>query len=93
MSDKLGYGDILWLKDRVEQLQAEVEALRGELEQYQTMHTLEDWHEDYGDALWWTLPIEEPPYCGNPLCSDWPGYHTHWTRIVEPKVRKEDTNA
>ena len=45
---------------------------------------LADYHEDLGDVLWWTWPVEEPPYCGSPLCSDWPGYHTHFTRIVVP---------
>jgi len=44
----------------------------------------EDWHEDYGEVLWWAFPIEEPPYCGSPLCSTWPGYHTHWTPIICP---------
>ena len=42
---------------------------------------LEEWGEDYGDVLWWQFPIEEPPYVGSPLCSDWPGYHTHWTPL------------
>lgn len=43
--------------------------------------SLEEWHEDFGDVLWWQFPIEEPPYVGSPLCSDWPGYHTHWTPL------------
>lgn len=42
---------------------------------------LEEWHEDCGDVLWWKFPIEEPPYVGSPLCSSWPGYHTHWTPL------------
>ena len=25
-----------------------------------------EYHEDYGDVLWWKLPIEEPPYVGSP---------------------------
>lgn len=45
---------------------------------------IDEWHEDYGDVLWWTFPIEESPYCGTPLDSDWPDYHTHWTPIVVP---------
>lgn len=44
---------------------------------------LEEWHEDYGFAVWWTWRegewLGEPSYIGSPLCSDWPGYHTHWT--------------
>ena len=45
---------------------------------------LEEWHEDMGSALWWRFPIKEPPYVGCPLCSDWSGYHTHWTAIIVP---------
>jgi hypothetical protein len=44
----------------------------------------EQWHEDDGFCLWWLFPIEEPPYSGSPLCDDWPGYHTHFTRISIP---------
>ena len=51
---------------------------------------LEEWGEDYGDVLWWVFPIEEPPYAGSPLDADWPGYHTHWTPIIEPEPPKED---
>ncbi|RRJ62424.1 hypothetical protein EHV15_05265 [Paenibacillus oralis] len=50
---------------------------------------IDEWHEDYGDALWWAFPIEESPYCGNPLASDWPGYHTHWTPFVVPDKEEE----
>ncbi len=45
---------------------------------------IEEWHEDFGDVLWWTFPIEEPPYVGSPLCDDWTGWYTHWTPIVCP---------
>lgn len=52
---------------------------------------LEDWSEDYGDCLWWRFPIEEPPYCGNPLDSEWQGknygdYYTHFTRLIIPEL-------
>jgi hypothetical protein len=44
---------------------------------------LADWHEDFGFAAWWTWRdgawLGEPSYIGSPLCSDWPGYHSHWT--------------
>ena len=49
---------------------------------------LEEWHEDYGDVLWWKFPIEEPPYVGSPLDMAWPGYHTHWTLIPMPQPPK-----
>ncbi|MEC0169745.1 hypothetical protein [Paenibacillus graminis] len=49
-----------------------------------TARSIDDWHEDYGDVLWWTFPIQEPPYCGSPLDSNWPDYHTHWTPLVIP---------
>ena len=49
---------------------------------------LEEWHEDYGDVLWWKFPIEEPPYVGSPLDEKWHGYHTHWTFIPIPQTPK-----
>ena len=52
--------------------------------------TLEEWGEDYGDVLWWTFPIEEPPYVGSPLDERWPGYHTHWTPVLVPAPPKEE---
>lgn len=45
----------------------------------------ESWHEDDGNVLWWAFPITEPPYVGSPLDEDFPGYLTHWTRIVLPE--------
>jgi hypothetical protein len=44
----------------------------------------EQWHEDDGACLWWRFPIVEPPWAGDPRGDDWPGYHTHFTRIVCP---------
>lgn len=52
---------------------------------------LEEWHEDYGDVLWWKFPIEEPPYVGSPLDLKWPGYHTHWTPVVVPEPLRQIT--
>lgn len=47
-----------------------------------------DWHEDDGPVLWWAYDdgqlLGEPPYVGSPIDTDWPGYHTHWTRLVVP---------
>lgn len=53
-----------------------------------TLHArkLDDWHEGIGDVLWWRFPINEPPYCGSPLDDDWPGYHTHFTKIEIPEA-------
>ena len=44
----------------------------------------EQWHEDDGACLWWRFEIDEAPWVGDPRDSDWPGYHTHFTRIVCP---------
>lgn len=42
-----------------------------------------EWHEDDGPVVWWAWNgrgwAGEAPWCGTPLDSDWPGYHTHWT--------------
>ena len=44
----------------------------------------DEWHEDLGPAIWWSFPIEEPPFCGTPNDSDWPGGYTHWSPIPIP---------
>ena len=49
---------------------------------------LEEWHEDYGDVLWWKFPVDEPPFVGSPLDEHWPAYHTHWTPIPIPQPPK-----
>lgn len=46
---------------------------------------LSEWADDLGDVLWWRFPIDEAPYCGSPICDDWPGYHTHWTPLILPR--------
>ena len=51
---------------------------------------LDDWHEDRGPVLWWVFPIEEPPYCGTPLDTDWPGWHTHWTPLQVPQYPADE---
>ena len=45
---------------------------------------LSEWHDDVGPCLWWRFPVAEPPYVGDPMSNDWPGYHTHFTRIPVP---------
>lgn len=58
----------------------------GELEDSLEPKPIEDWNEEIGDVLWWRFPIEEAPYCGTPLDSDWINdYYTHWTPIAIPE--------
>lgn len=52
----------------------------------ETLYLADDWDEDFGDVLWWKLPVDEPPYIGSPLCCDWPGYHTHWSKLPSSEV-------
>ena len=49
-----------------------------------TPRPLSSWHDDDGAVLWWRIPVDEPPYCGTPGDSDWPGYQTHWTPLPAP---------
>ena len=56
------------------------------LESLTKARPLAEWHEDMGPVLWWKFPIEEPPYCGSPLDTDWINdYHTHWTLVAVPE--------
>ena len=52
-----------------------------DIEALTTMRFIRDWHEDYGDVLWWTCPVREAPYCGTPNDTEWPGYHEWWTPL------------
>lgn len=47
---------------------------------------LDDWHEDIGPVLWWFFPIQEPPWAGTPLDSDWANYYTHFTPCPMPST-------
>lgn len=70
-------------------------AINGIADRYRKLRPIEEWHEDMGNCLWWRLPIDEPPYVGSPLDSDWPltdpnddgetdDYYTHFTHLLEP---------
>ncbi len=59
-------------KRRVEAAVAEVERLRDALDNLHRPRPLAEWHEDLGVCLWWRIPVCEPPYCGDPISSDWP---------------------
>lgn len=51
-----------------------------------TLHPSEDYHEDYGNVLWWSAPIKEPPYCGTSLDDGFiEEYYTHWSRLPDCK--------
>ena len=74
---------------------AEAVALRWateELETFSQLRTarpLDDYHEDDGDVLWWTFPVQEPSHVGSPNAGDWPGYHTHWSPLPVPTKKWE----
>lgn len=74
------------LNEAGELLPTERRDIVGILDCLRTPRPLEEWHEEIGDVLWWRLPVEEPPWCGTPLDSDWTdGYYTHWTPYILPK--------
>lgn len=58
----------------------------NELPRQSIPRPFEEWHEDYGDVLWWRFPLEGPPYIGSPRDEDWvdDGYFTHWTPLPTP---------
>ncbi len=78
------YKDLCGLGNSMSYLQSEIRALSPS-EPAQSVRPLEEWHEDHGNAVWWTWDndrkewLGEPAYIGKPLDSDWPDYHTHWT--------------
>lgn len=66
----------------------ELITLLKRLKMYEKANTLQpesEWHEDYGDCLFYRVPIQEPPVCTNPLNTDYDeNAYTHFTRIPTP---------
>lgn len=56
-----------------------------------TARPLSAYHEDMGPVLWWVFPVCEAPWCGRPDDSDWPGYHTHFTRLPATPVKPKES--
>lgn len=63
-----------------------------ELKRANELRPLDEWGEEYGDCLWWALPIGEAPYCGTPLDSEFPDYVTHFTRLIVPDESEFDND-
>jgi hypothetical protein len=84
---KTTHGDMLIGGRELRRQHAEIEQLKARLSQAQAVpliaRQLGEWHEDDGPVMWWAWNgsewAGEPAWCGTPLSSDWPGYHTHWT--------------
>lgn len=71
-------------------LQLRLDSLSGDSSAPETsVRPRSEWHEDYGDVLWWRFPVVEAPYVGSPLCETWAeheleGFYTHWSPIPIP---------
>lgn len=80
---------------KVKELEAELVSTKLELtkatlklHQPLDLYPANSWHEEMGDVLWWRIPVEESPYVGSPLDTNWDyssGY-THYSSI--PKVEE-----
>lgn len=74
-------------------MKSEIKSFIKSLEVYEEAlqpKPIEEWHEDDGNVIWWKLPIEEPPYVGTPLDSDFEEeYYTHFTSILMPLIDNE----
>lgn len=46
--------------------------LEAPLLKYHRARPASEWTEEDGNVLWWTFPINEPPYVGTPNDSDYP---------------------
>ena len=61
--------------------------LAVEVQRLRTLKHISMWHEEDGCVLWWNVPVEEPPWVGSPLDSEWKeigsGYE-YWSPIPEP---------
>lgn len=58
--------------------------LTDQINELRTLRPIEEWHEDQGVVILWTVPVCEPPYVGTPLDADAPMDARHYTPILEP---------
>lgn len=73
--------DYASLVSQTEALRKENENLRKQLNSliYPVAKLAEEWSEEDGNVIWHKFPIDEPPYVGTPLDSNWiDDYYTHW---------------
>jgi hypothetical protein len=78
-----------------------IEELKANGARWEKLHQprpLNEWHEDFGDALWHLMPIDSPPYVGSPTCSDWPfdesdEANLFWTPLPDGNLINENWAA
>ena len=44
------------------------------------------WQPTDGNVLWWSFPVQELPYIGEPGDDAFPDHCTHWTPLVVPEA-------
>jgi hypothetical protein len=80
-----------------EELRVERDRMQAEWEWLTTLKPKSEWSDDWGDVLWWRVPVVEPPfYQGSPLDTDWCDVEadvTHWTPIPNPRNPNADYAA
>lgn len=52
---------------------------------------IDEYHEDMGPVLWWRDPIEEPPYVGTTLDTNFDETYTWWSPIDTPEIPESET--
>lgn len=81
-----GHDEADWERDQLSLIEW---IAKGNTHEMYEVRPRSEWHEDYGDVLWWRFPIVEAPYVGSPLCDSWTeheleGFYTHWSAIPIP---------
>jgi hypothetical protein len=79
-------GEINLWHEKAKQLKSKYERMKVAHEDVNDPKPIDQWGEDYGDCLWWSFPIDEPPYCGTPLDYEFPDHVTHFTRFIVPQA-------
>lgn len=49
---------------------------------YEKLYPADEWFEELGNVIWWMCPVNQPPYVGTPLDSDFePSFYTHFSLL------------
>lgn len=78
------------IRDEFQTQNREIDRLYERILRLLTLRPAAEWHEDFGCALWFHLPIEEPPRVGTPLDSDWTeeddAYYSYWLPVPDQEL-------
>lgn len=92
--NNMGVNTLVAMNNALVKLRSDIALALSDAEKVpEVARPLSEYHEDFGNVLWWDFPVQEPPYVGMSLDCGFPSYKTHWTPLPPipslPAARKD----